>query len=199
MTKEPVTEPARETPMLRPTGEAWTIEDLLQLPDDGNRYEIAHGSLLVTPPPALKHFRSTHRLCEILQRQAPPEIMVSGVGVGVDFRDVPGGKSFYIPDVLAIPEAAVERDGLAFDPSEVLLVVEVHSPSNAANDRVLKRHDYGAVGIPWYWMVDPAERLLTVLKHNGKHGYDAVAAIKAGDTWETDDPFPLTLDPADFT
>jgi hypothetical protein len=37
-----------------------------------------------------------------------------------------------------------------------------------------------------------------VLRHNGA-GYDEVAVVKPGTTWRTDDPFPLALDPADFT
>jgi|GEM_PF-2247666 len=38
-------------PFTRPGSERsiWTVADLEQLPDDGNRYEIRHGELLVTP------------------------------------------------------------------------------------------------------------------------------------------------------
>src|SRR5664280_2972289 len=34
---------------------AWTLDDLAQLPDDGRRYEIIDGSLLVSPPPSNYH------------------------------------------------------------------------------------------------------------------------------------------------
>jgi hypothetical protein len=33
----------------------WTAEMVRQLPDDGNRYEVVHGELLVTPAPRLNH------------------------------------------------------------------------------------------------------------------------------------------------
>ena len=33
----------------------WTVTDLRDLPDDGNRYEIIDGELLVTPAPAWVH------------------------------------------------------------------------------------------------------------------------------------------------
>jgi hypothetical protein len=37
-----------------------------------------------------------------------------------------------------------------------------------------------------------------VLRHDGT-GYEEVALVKPGTPWQTDDPFPLALDPADFT
>ena len=33
----------------------WTVADVEALPDDGNRYEILHGELLVTPMPSSRH------------------------------------------------------------------------------------------------------------------------------------------------
>lgn len=40
---------------------------------------------------------------------------------------------------------------------------------------------------------------LLVLEHNGKDGYEEVATVKAGETWRSERPFPLAVDPADFT
>ena len=33
----------------------WTLDELDRLPDDGNTYELVHGELFVTPPPATDH------------------------------------------------------------------------------------------------------------------------------------------------
>ena len=33
----------------------WTVADVDALPDDGNRYELLHGDLLVTPLPSSRH------------------------------------------------------------------------------------------------------------------------------------------------
>lgn len=33
----------------------WTVEDLVALPDDGRRYEIVDGSLVVNPAPGIRH------------------------------------------------------------------------------------------------------------------------------------------------
>lgn len=37
------------------TKEFWTVQDVYDLPDDGNRYETVNGELLVTPGPGLVH------------------------------------------------------------------------------------------------------------------------------------------------
>jgi len=49
----------------------WTIADLEQLPDDGNRYEILHGELLVTPLPSAGHQGVAPRLFLRSRGQSP--------------------------------------------------------------------------------------------------------------------------------
>src|SRR5690349_7905773 len=44
----------------------WTLEQLHQLPDDGNRYELVHGELFVTPPPSVGHEELVAVLAKIL-------------------------------------------------------------------------------------------------------------------------------------
>lgn len=53
------------------TGQGWSVEDLLQRPDDGNRYEITHGSLLVTPSPSFRHVDANDRLGKLMDRRHP--------------------------------------------------------------------------------------------------------------------------------
>lgn len=52
-----------------PTG-AWTVADLMRLPDDGSRQEIIDGSLLVTPPPSIGHQHVAMRLVGLLNEAA---------------------------------------------------------------------------------------------------------------------------------
>lgn len=84
-----------------PADRPWTIDDLERLPDDGNRYEIANGSLLVTPPPSADHGFTTHLLMEALIAQMPDGYKALTVGLGVH---LPG--SVYIPDLMV---TTVER------------------------------------------------------------------------------------------
>jgi Uma2 family endonuclease len=176
-----------------PRHDPWTIDDLHDIPDDGNRYEIADGRLLVSPAPATPHARCTERLRRLLDRQAPAELAVIAVGLGVDITQ---RTTYYVPDIVVVRTDAIERDTDTLSPADVPLVVEVLSPSNARIDLVLKRHDYAMAGIPQYWIVDPKGRTLTVLSGDG---YRDEQIIRAGEKFAFDRPFPVTLDPADFT
>jgi Uma2 family endonuclease len=45
----------------------WTVDDLEDLPDDGNRYEIIDGELLVTSAPSLDHQEAVLQFAELLR------------------------------------------------------------------------------------------------------------------------------------
>lgn len=173
----------------------WTIDDLYAIPDDGYRYEIADGSLLVSPPPPISHGNVNDRLGDVLKRHAPAGFRVLTVGLGID---ISRRTTYYIPDILIVPEEVMQRGGPYFSPADVLLVVEVLSPSNAGKDLVLKRHDYAAAGIAQYWIADPRERTLTVLVTDCAETYREAAVVRPGERWDTDRPYPIRLDPAEF-
>ena len=180
-------------PPARPKhGDAWTIEDLVELPDDGNRYEIRDGSLLVTPPPNVPHCRATLELDHLLLRAAPDHLEVCGVGLGININR---RHSYYIPDVIVVEKDALKTRRLAVEPSEVRLVVEVLSPSNRGRDLVEKRHDYARAGIPQYWILDQDKETLIVLRldESGQQ-YVQAAVVRPGERWHTDEPFPVTFD-----
>jgi Uma2 family endonuclease len=192
-----------ESPPVRPLtifdrteqGTPWTFSDLGKLPE-GYRYEIFDGSLLVSPPPPVPHGRTTTDLDRILDRAAPAHLYVSAAGIGVSIK---GGASYLVPDIVVIRRSALDQRRETLLPPDVLLVVEVLSPSNRGSDLVLKRHEYAVAGIPQYWLVDQSTRTLTILRLDEKTGHYAEAAVvRAGEVWKTDDPYALALDPADF-
>jgi Uma2 family endonuclease len=175
-------------------GHIWTIDDLADTPDDGNRYELVDGSLLVTPPPNVSHARVNTRVRDVLLRGRPNAFEVLDCTVGIDIRK---RTTCYIPDVMVVQAAALLRMADVFQPQDVLLVAEVLSPSNAGNDLVQKRHDYAAAGIPRYWIVDPRDNTVTVLAlPEGRTSYEEEMVVK--EAWSTDFPYPLTVDPADI-
>lgn len=175
----------------------WTIDDLMAAPDDGKRYELVDGSLLVSPPPTVPHGYSNTELDRILHRACPPDLYVTSVGLGVDMG---GRKTYYVPDITVVTVAAMRRrDATVLGPADVRLAVEVLSRGNARADLVLKRHDYGAAGIPHYWIVDPVARTLQAHCEPFRDGYRFESTVKAGEQWTTSEPFVVTLDPADFT
>jgi Uma2 family endonuclease len=142
----------------------------------------------------VRHGRAANLLRKLLDRQAPPAVeVVQDVGVNIQRR-----RSYFVPDLCVVNAAAYDTDEAdSFDQADVLLVVEVLSTSNRGNDLVIKRHYYAAGGIRHYWIVDPTARTLTVLELDGE-AYAERAVVTPGQAWQTAEPFPIRLDPADF-
>lgn len=44
----------------------FTVDDVSALPEDGMRHELLDGTLLVSPPPSVRHQFAAHRLVQIL-------------------------------------------------------------------------------------------------------------------------------------
>jgi Uma2 family endonuclease len=171
-------------------GEPWTVEDLDQLPpDNGMKYEILDGSLVVRPRANTYHDGVAAEICYLFSSQGPREYLAS-MEAGLKVRD---GTTYLVPDaVLAARSAYKNRDTDYLSPSDVLIVVEVLSRSNRGHDLVTKRHYYAVAGIPQYWIADPDEQTITVLALDDKTYVERVV-VKRGDTWRTDTPFPLTI------
>ncbi|GAA2352104.1 membrane protein [Catellatospora methionotrophica] len=167
---------------------AWQFEDLRDSPDDGYRYEIFDGTLLVTPPPPMPHFTTLYRLRRALEAQAPSDFVV-GENLGVLRRD---GTSYFIPDLVIFDVDLLGGSMAALPPAAAQLVVEVVSPSNPSNDLVLKRAGYAMVGVAEYWIVEPGAREILVLTQPGPAGYDVEekhTGMMSGAM-----PFPYQLD-----
>ncbi len=133
----------------------YTVDEVLAMPDDGNRYELVFGELLVSPAPRLRHQRIANRLALALQPYCERE------GLGEVFP-LPADLSWGRNDVLTQPDVFVlppeYRHGAEWiDVRHVPLVVEVLSPSTARYDRFNKRLAYRDVGVPMYWILDTDE------------------------------------------
>src|SRR5215469_11393597 len=74
-----------------------TVEDLDLLPDDGNRYELDDGVLVVSPAPALKHQVVLHRLSVLLEQARTDEFAVLP-GPGVEMTKY----QYWIPDLVVV-------------------------------------------------------------------------------------------------
>lgn len=136
----------------------WTREEVLALPDDGNRYESVDGELLVTPAPRLPHQRAIRllfqRLHSYVLAHAIGEILWSPADL--DLRS----EHLVQPDLFVFRSSPT---GLASSWSDVgipLLVVEIGSPTTARYDRRIKRPLYQRVGVPEYWIVDLEARIV---------------------------------------
>lgn len=131
----------------------WTVDDLLDLPDDGNRYEVLDGELLVTPAPSLDHQRAVLELTRLLSDYLATDRVGEAIISPADVTFSP--RRLVQPDVFVIPFADTGRKASRFvDVGRLLLAVEILSPSTARADRVKKRRVYREEGVPEYWIVD---------------------------------------------
>ena len=137
---------------------AWTLEEVHRLPDDGNRYELIRGELFVTPAPRHRH----ERVLERLRRAIDAYVERNGLGWTAARGVVRVRGSEVEPDLLVrgdFPSAADWEDA----PTPIL-VVEVLSDITRRRDHVQKREHYLDVGIPEYWIIDPDERTIRVVR-----------------------------------
>jgi Uma2 family endonuclease len=133
------------------TARRYTVDEVLAFPDDGNRYELVHGELLVTPSPAQPHQIIVGLLHVGLFQYLIPFADVARVFVSP--ADIIWSAEDHVqPDLFVVPAHEVTGDWR--DCQTLLLAVEVVSPSSARADRVKKRRLYQKRGVGTYWVVD---------------------------------------------
>jgi Uma2 family endonuclease len=137
----------------------YTAEQLRAFPDDGNQYEVVHGELLVSPAPRLWHQEVVARLLETLRVYLRAERVGHAFGSPADISW--GPDTLVQPDVFVVPLAQARTLDWA-QIKDLLLVVEVLSPSSRRADRFTKRLEYQRQGIPLYWLVDPDEHQVEI-------------------------------------
>lgn len=65
-----------------------------------------------------------------------------------------GSARLLIPDLTVVTEP--DADTVYYRSDQVLMAVEIHSPSTRVYDRALKRRLYADAGVPYLVLVDPA-------------------------------------------
>jgi len=172
-----------------PVTRDWTVDDLDALPDDGLRYELVDGVLLVSPAPAFPHQVGLAALVHQLTLHAPAEFRVLPAPLDIRFSRTRQLQ----PDIVVIPRGELTPRVVDLP----LLAVEVLSPSTRATDLTLKRHVFEQAGVPSYWLLDPQVPSLTVLELVDG-AYAEVASAEGSATLTVERPFPVTLVPADL-
>ena len=130
----------------------WTVDDLQDLPDDGQRTEVIDGELFVTPSPSYDHQAAVailhRRLAEYLDRERVGYALLVLVDADVLHQDPRLWTVFIVPFVNG-------RRPRSFDEAKrLLLAAEVLSPSTARQDRVEKRALYREESVAEFWIVD---------------------------------------------
>jgi Uma2 family endonuclease len=137
----------------------YTAEMVRALPDDGNKYEVVHGELLVTPSPRPWHEIVQGRLLVALGNYLehnPVGLLLGPKG------DISWGDDILVQPDLYVVDLEQARTLSWAAMKTLLLVIEVLSPSTARFDRFTKRRLFQEVGVPLYWIVDCEARQVEV-------------------------------------
>ena len=158
-------EPAWALAALFPAQGEWSEEDYFRLETD-QFVELVDGCIEVLPMPTWLHQRIVRwlfqRFNEWCVRHQRGEVLFAPLPLQLFPRTIRE------PDILIV-ERVQSTAGLAKYPGSAILVAEVVSDGNEARRRDLigKRRDYARAGIPEYWIVDPFDKLITVLTLDG--------------------------------
>jgi Uma2 family endonuclease len=180
--------------LLPPQGQ-WSEETYLWLTDHTNRLiEFTDGYIEVLPMPTDEHQTLLAYLYQVFfmfLQSIDGKVLFAPLRVRIRQR------KFREPDILLVRDAddprRQNRFWLGAD-----LVVEIVSPDKPERDLVEKRHDYAEAQIPEYWIVDPQDETITVLRLESgayvehgvfKRGTQAISALLAGLTVEVDAVF----------
>lgn len=176
----------------------WTVEDLTGLVDDGRRYEIVDGSLLVTPAPSLSHQAVAQRLAAVLNSCCAFNYETVPAP-GLLLRQGPTTR-LLVPDVAVVRSESLWSGAGTLTPDDVLLVAEIVSPSSQVTDRVTKPVLYADAGIAAYWLVDlvaPGDITVVLHRRTGA-SYVVEQTVAAGETVRLDWPLSCVLAPAEL-
>ncbi len=156
----------------------FNYNDYLLLPED-KRHEILDGEIYVVPAPSIRHQRILGNLFDLLlhhvRNRKLGEVFLSPVDVLLSSEDV------VQPDIVFVRKERAGLIGEANIKGAPDLVVEILSPTNRDKDTTLKRKTYARFGVQEYWIVDPDQQTVEILKWS-EAGYVAAGTFTKSDT-----------------
>ncbi len=171
-------------------GRPFTVHDLEGMPDDGRRYEIIDGMLLVTPARGWSHQEMSATLYTVLRQAAPTGLRV----LIAPFALRTALTSEVQPDVLVARYDDLTEACLPVAP---LLVVETLSRSTQLNDRNTKKAHYERLGVSSYWLLNPVQPGgLEVHELDEQGQYQLLAKASGDEVYLAHRPFPVEVCPA---
>ncbi|WP_342666285.1 Uma2 family endonuclease [Pseudonocardia spinosispora] len=166
----------------------FTVDDLVTMPEDGRRYELLDGVLIVSPAPGRRHQRASFKLAMVLEQSCPDtmEVLIAPFAVQTSRT------TELQPDVLVARERDLTERNL---PTAPLLAVEVLSPSTGLHDVNSKKAAYERMGAQSYWVLEPLTSSLTVFELDASARYQQVAVVKGTEQYDATAPFLVRIVP----
>jgi Uma2 family endonuclease len=121
------------------------------MPDDGKRYEIFEGDMvMMSPGPSTSHQAVSGELEFILKQSCKTDYVIFDAPLDVILSQT----TVLQPDILMIHRSRlhiVTKRGIEGPPD---LVAEIVSPGSRKRDKVDKMSLYAKYGVPEYWIID---------------------------------------------
>lgn len=171
----------------------WTVDEVLALDEHpaGNRYELVDGSLMMSPAPGWAHQDASFALAYQLKRAVRAARAPFRVAEAVHVRSE---SRLFVPDIVVADRAAVRRDTTAVPMEAALLLVEIVSPFNKPQDRILKPALYAQAGIPSYWRLELEPEPHLVVHELSGASYREALTVKGRQTVRVGGAFSAELD-----
>ena len=129
--------------------------------DDGLRYELIHGRLIMAPAPKIKHQNTSGNLHLLIASYVKKKKLGTVLAAPTDV--ILDNHSTLQPDILFV---AMERREI-IEPHAIVgppdLIVEIISPGSVEQDRYEKKGLYEQHGVQEYWLVDPENKSVEIL------------------------------------
>jgi Uma2 family endonuclease len=197
-------------PQLAEKSGQFTYADYSGWPED-ERWELIDGeAFAMCPAPTRMHQEFiTELIAQIHPRLAGSPCRVYAAPFDVRLPKADEADEFV--DTVVQPDLAVFCDRRRLDAKGARgapdWAIEILSPSTAVNDQIRKRALYERHGVREYWLIHPADRLLTIYRLGGQGRYGAPEILElTGSTdvsilpgvridWPAPDAFDLSFDP----
>ncbi|MCX2731631.1 Uma2 family endonuclease [Saccharopolyspora sp. NFXS83] len=174
-------------------GRPFSVHDLEGSPEDGRRYELIDGDLMVSAAPGWPHQAAVVELASQLHIACTSEYRV----LAAPFAVRPDPFTELRPDVLVARHDDLTLRNLPAAPE---LAVEVVSASSRLKDTTLKKAIYAKLGVRFFWLVDPdlEEPEIAAWELVGGSGYQRIARVRNDEVFEVQRPFPVKLTASDL-
>jgi Uma2 family endonuclease len=140
-----------------------TVQDLLNTPKDGHKYELVDGDIVVSPT-GMRHSEIGSNIngliWEFLNKHPIGKVYNSDVGITLPSGNVRSPDVTYV-SLGKLPEG---RSPETFGDVIPDLVVDVVSPTDSLRELGRKIGEFLESGVPLVWLVDPAHQTVTIYR-----------------------------------
>lgn len=135
--------------------------------DTNRRMEYSQGWIDNLPRPTIEHQLIVRFLLDALRKFVEPKKLGTVLFGPVPLQLMPN--EYREPDLIFnFKDSHLSRDKKYYEGADLVMEVVSDDSRSRERDYEKKRRDYASAGIREYWIVDPAEKCVTVLALEGK-------------------------------